>query len=105
MFKLLYDQVSAVLNLVPLESTNGVDYSIMDPLEILGGHKLIDFLLDEPKVLQAELRLEINKIRDDRFASGLNLIQRIIGDDKERRHWLRKNGLLKKEMSCISIFV
>lgn len=77
----------------------------MDPLEILGGHKLIDFLLDEPKILQAELRVEVNKIREDRFASGLNLIQRIIGDDKERRHMFRKNGLLKKEMSCVSIFV
>jgi hypothetical protein len=54
-FKLLHDQLSATLNIVPYESMSEDRYGIFDSLEIIDGNQICKLILDEPQQLRAQI--------------------------------------------------
>lgn len=54
-FKILHDQLTATMNIIPYENTNLDNYGIFDCLEILHGLELCSYILEQPSYLKKEL--------------------------------------------------
>lgn len=102
-FKILYDQVSATLNIIPYEGTFGDKFSIFEPLEILHGITLAEYIMNEPNNLAVELKKEVHKkTNSNHLYTGKSMIQMVLNEDKIRTNKFLQNGLLKLDLTSVS---